>query len=270
MVGDAELARRLEGFQAAVSAELGETMQRVRPAVGAEVLRLGEGAAVFAGVGSPITQAVGVALGVPITPADFHRLESLFLDRGADAMIQVSPWTDASLITQLSGYEIAEFENVFVRELRNENASTAIAIVEIGEEDVALWARIGAEAFATAEMSAEVLVEVMTPFAYAPNARCYVATVDGEPAGAAAAVVSRDARIVGLFGASTLPPFRRRGIQTALLQRRLSDAATSGCDLALVTTLPGSASHRNVVRRGFDLAYTKVTMRRRPGGRTPA
>ena len=74
-------------------------------------------------------------------------------------------------------------------------------------------------------------------------------------------IVSPEKRVVGLFGASTRPQFRRRGIQAAFLQRRLADAAREGCDIAMITTLPGSDSHRNVARRGFELLYTKISMR---------
>ena len=45
--------------------------------------------------------------------------------------------------------------------------------------------------------------------------------------------------------------FRRRGVQTALIRRRLWDAAQSGCEYAVVSTIPGSGSQRNMERRGF-------------------
>ena len=49
-----------------------------------------------------------------------------------------------------------------------------------------------------------------------------------------------------LAGAATLPDHRRRGVQSALLHVRLIDAANAGCDLAVVTTQPGSKSQENV------------------------
>jgi len=41
---------------------------------------------------------------------------------------------------------------------------------------------------------------------------------------------------------------------------RLADAAAAGCDIAVVTTLPGSKSQENVQRRGFDLLYTRAIL----------
>ncbi len=61
-----------------------------------------------------------------------------------------------------------------------------------------------------------------------------------------------------LAAAATLPEWRSRGCQTALVRRRLNDAALAGCDLAAVEATPGSASERNLERLGLRLAYTRV------------
>jgi len=58
-------------------------------------------------------------------------------------------------------------------------------------------------------------------------------------------------------GAATTPAHRRRGVQTALLSARLADAASVGCDLAVLTGQPGSTSQQNLQRHGFDLLYTR-------------
>lgn len=243
MIGDAALARRLESFQADVAAELAK-----------ESLTVGEGKAVFGGIGSPVTQAIGV-------DGDVDRVESFFFERGSASIIQVTPWSSPEFLDQLTsrGYKFHEFENVFARQIdvvtQPANADIRIA------DDIDAWARVGAEGFATPEMSVDFLMEIFKPFATARHARCYLAYVDGEPAGSATMIVSPEKRVVGLFGASTRPQFRRRGIQAAFLQRRLADAANEGCDIAMITTLPGSDSHRNVARRGFELLYTKISMR---------
>ncbi len=65
-----------------------------------------------------------------------------------------------------------------------------------------------------------------------------------------------------LTGAATRPAHRRRGVQSALLAARLREAAEWGCDLAVVTVLPGSKSQQNAQRRGFELLYTRAIFRR--------
>lgn len=91
----------------------------------------------------------------------------------------------------------------------------------------------------------------------------YVARCEGVVAGGAS---FRIAEGVGqLLGAATAPAYRRRGIHTALLSARLADAAAGGCDIAVVTTQPGSKSQENMQRRGFDLLYTRAVLVKRLG-----
>jgi GNAT superfamily N-acetyltransferase len=68
-----------------------------------------------------------------------------------------------------------------------------------------------------------------------------------------------------MTGAATAPAHRRHGVQTALLAARLVDAAAAGCDIAIVTTQPGSKSQQNVQRRGFHLLYTRAVLVKQPG-----
>ncbi|MGH9866204.1 MAG: GNAT family N-acetyltransferase, partial [Candidatus Acidiferrales bacterium] len=68
--------------------------------------------------------------------------------------------------------------------------------------------------------------------------------------------------VAGLFGASTLPAFRNRGVQTALLHARLKRAGEACCDLAVSLAQLGSASQRNIVRQGFVVLYTRVKFER--------
>jgi hypothetical protein len=47
---------------------------------------------------------------------------------------------------------------------------------------------------------------------------------------------------------------------------RWSEAARRGCDMAMCIAQPGSASHRNLERRGFRVAYTRVKFMREKAG----
>lgn len=66
--------------------------------------------------------------------------------------------------------------------------------------------------------------------------------------------------VAELSGASTLPDHRRHGVQTALLHHRLAEAVRAGCDIAVVTTEPGSKSQQNVQRQGFSLLYARAVL----------
>ncbi len=63
------------------------------------------------------------------------------------------------------------------------------------------------------------LLGVMEGFAQRADAANFLAYFNGELAGGGA--VSAYERVGGLFGASTLPAFRRRGVQRALLAARI-------------------------------------------------
>ena len=95
---------------------------------------------------------------------------------------------------------------------------------------------------------------------------CYVGFVGSEPAGIAGLYV-RDGVGVMASGA-TLPDFRGRGCQTALLHQRLVDAAMRGCDLVLSQGRPGSGSQRNIERVGLHTAYTHAIWIDQPDGPT--
>jgi GNAT superfamily N-acetyltransferase len=91
-----------------------------------------------------------------------------------------------------------------------------------------------------------------------PGVFRYLARLDGRPVGEAAMSIQGD--IAQIAGAGTLPSFRGRGVQKALLQQRLDDASAAGCRLAVVTTAPGTRSQDNVMRRGFELLYARAIL----------
>jgi hypothetical protein len=53
---------------------------------------------------------------------------------------------------------------------------------------------------------------------------------------------------------------RRQGVQSALLRFRLHEAARRGCDIAFVTTAPGSKSTENVQKFGFSILYVRAIL----------
>ena len=113
----------------------------------------------------------------------------------------------------------------------------------------------------------EWLIEFNERVVGRPGWSCYVA-YDGEaPAGAGALFGHEGVGWLG-FGA-TLPDYRGRGAQSALLAARIEDARQQGC--ATVVTETGeldegrpSSSYRNILRAGFREAGV------RPNYRAPA
>ncbi|CAN5759886.1 hypothetical protein BH23CHL2_BH23CHL2_06900 [soil metagenome] len=84
----------------------------------------------------------------------------------------------------------------------------------------------------------------------------YIAEVDGEPGSAAAMFVSEG--VADCFVASTRSAARRRGAQTALINRRMLDGREAGCDIATAQSVTDNASPRNFERHGFLPVYRRT------------
>jgi GNAT superfamily N-acetyltransferase len=125
-----------------------------------------------------------------------------------------------------------------------------------------------ADDFATVVVGGYEMPEWTAPFAAnivgRPGWSCYVAYDAEAPAGAGALFVEGAVGWLG-FGA-TLPDYRGRGAQSAILAARIEDARQQGC--RTVTTETGeledgrpSNSYRNIVRAGFREAGVRPNYR---------
>jgi hypothetical protein len=270
---DDALARRLELAEAEGGASCGIALAREKPDSGACVETIAGGRAVFTGVGSPISQATGIGLDGVVTAEEFSRLENFFFSRGAAANFETSPYADASLFLHYAknGYCATEFTSVLFRRvgesLQSINSGNGISvgtdgvvIERVAESQLDLWVRTVCTGFAEHHAVTPELLEVMRLFGRASGATLYLAKVDGNVAGGGALFV-RDG-IAGLFGASTLVEFRRRGVQRQLIRARMEAAQKAGCEIALTFARPGSISERNILRNGFSVAYTRTKFTR--------
>jgi GNAT superfamily N-acetyltransferase len=258
---DLEFARRLEMAETILPDCL-EALRRYDPSqnVAAEVVA--GGTAFFGGVNYPANQIVGMGLYGEVSEEDVDRVEEFFHSRGAPSAIVVSPLADASLTAVLAprGYRIQEFNSVLIRRIRPDEPFApvpGIAIERVTSETVKPWMSAIARGFSEFGTVPE---SVFGGFAALPDALAFLARIGGEIVGGCGGRIIPEARIAALFGTATLPEYRRRGIQTALIARRLHQAAEAGCEYAVVSTLPGSGSQRNMERRGFRVAYTKLMM----------
>jgi predicted GNAT superfamily acetyltransferase len=87
------------------------------------------------------------------------------------------------------------------------------------------------------------------------NIKVYVAYADGVPASTAWLRFTPRSLFASLWGGSTLPAYRKRGLYTALLTRRLWDAQERGVRYVTIDASP--MSQPIVERHGFRLAsYT--------------
>ncbi len=271
---DVALATRIERAEARLMALSSEAAHR-RTGGGGFVLPFGGGVATFAEPDSPFTKVAGLGFAGAPTSAELAEVERAFAVHGAPVQIELAHLADPSVGALLTGwgYRLESYENVLGRALGGDVERVRPAGVEVrpsGDEELERWLDVVADAVAHADTEGvpshedfprEAVVNAMRDFASA-GVRRYSALRDGVLAGGASFRVAEG--IAQLTGAATAPAHRRRGIQSALLAARLADATAEGCDLAVVTTQPGSRSHQNVQRQGFDLLYTRAILVKQP------
>jgi len=259
-----ELAAKVEKSEAMAAIECAEAVKANKPG-SADVLPVAGGYAIYTGPDSPITQAVGLGMNGPVTAAEFDQLEHFYFSRKEPSRIETCPLADPSLFTLYGerGYRATEFSSVLARSIDTTTSFATIPGVEIrraAPTELRLWAEIVAQGFADEHPVTPELIDIISLFSTGKTSECYFAYIDGQIAGGGTVAI-RD-QVAGLFGASTLPQFRRRGVQTALLHHRLRRAAESGCGVAVSLTRPASISERNILRDGFRVLYTRIKFER--------
>jgi GNAT superfamily N-acetyltransferase len=273
LYADAVLARRLERAEAQRLAAYGYGHARLYPGSQAEVLKVAGGFACFAGPGLYINRAAGLGLEGPITEAELQLVEDLYRRHGAPSHVELCPLAHSSMPELLGrrGYRVLRFLQVYFRSITPEDAQAPAAPAElevslIGLDEAELWVQAVAAGYDSHEgQPPGPLYLTLARLAAAwEGSRLYLARLRGEVAGAGALSVREG--LATFFSAATLPAFRGRGVQTALLNTRLRDAVALGCELATTVTTPEGQSVSNVARAGFRVGYTRALLGRELSG----
>lgn len=252
---DRALARRIEAGHAHSAAA---SMQDLA------VERIGDGWAIFHHVDSPVSQAIGLGMHGGITSAELDRIEAFYHSRGSAAVIDLCTIADPSLLEMICqrGYTIREVSNVVVRRLDPAEEFTdtpSIRIEPVAANEFAYWMRMTVQGFAS---TPDIPGDAPMLAAANPWPEAFFGSWEGSRA--ATAAMDIDAGLATLIGDATLIHARGRGMQLALIRHRLRRAAQLDCDLATASVQPGSISHRNYERAGFELIYARVMVSRAP------
>ena len=262
---DQALARRFESAEEMPQVDCARMLQKLHPEIGAAFEPFCGGHMIFAGLKSPIGHAAGLGFIGPVSASDLDRLEAFYKSHDAPAQLDLCPLTDSSVLELVSArrYAIAELNNVLYCPLQPVVSLETPLDVQIRRgrpEEAALFSQIVAHSFFDNADPPDGFADMLSPLFAFPESLTFLASVNGVPVAAAAGRIIPEHRIFALFGAGTLPDFRKRGIQTALLRTRLKAAADAGCEYAVVITRGGTISERNCIRLGFRIAYSKATV----------
>jgi GNAT superfamily N-acetyltransferase len=276
---DVALAGRIERVEAQLIGACSDAARRRRGGAAGFATPVAGGVASFAEPDSPFNKVAGLGFaGVPAA-GELDEIERAFAGCGAPVQVELSNLADPAVGELLTGrgYRLVSFENVLGRTLDGHAAPVmppaappGVEIRPSGAEEFAAWLDVVVGASLVADVEGVPSHEEF-PRAVAVNAirdmaaagvRRYAGLRDGMFAGGGSMRLVEG--LAQLTGAATAPAHRRHGVQTALLSARLADAAAAGCDLAVVTTQPGSKSQQNVQRQGFHLLYTRAVLVKHP------
>lgn len=220
------------------------------------------GHATYAGKDSPITQAFGLGLHGEATEAEVEALEEFYFSRGVPVYIELCPLVDISLLNSLMnrGYRILETGNVLYQELNAANASPILqATVRIpSAQEEESWTRAITLGFIETDVPDPMLLKVAKTMFHTEDSIPFLVKIEGQPAGGGGLFIKDG--IADCYAQATIPAFRRRGVQTALLQASLAYAAAQGCEIVMGTTMCGTTSQHNFERQGFRIAYTRLKL----------
>jgi GNAT superfamily N-acetyltransferase len=273
---DTALAGRIERAEAQLIAKASEAARRRGADAGGFVIPIAGGVASFAGEDSPFNKVAGLGFGGTPGAAALDEIERAFAACGAPVQVELAHLADPDIGAFLTGrgYRLVSFETVLGRALTAEPERVTPPGIEVrpsGDDELEAWLDVVVDAGlhpdtqglpSHEEFPREALAVAERDLVTAAGVIRYAALRDGIIAGGASFHPAEG--IAQFTGAATAPAHRRRGIQTALLSARLADAAAAGCDIAVVTTQPGSKSQQNVQRRGFDLLYARAVLVKQP------
>jgi GNAT superfamily N-acetyltransferase len=272
---DTALAQRIERAEAQLVVRASEAAHRRTGNDAGFVIRVAGGVASFADEDSPFNKVAGLGFGGVPEATVLDEVERMFAARCAPVQVELANLGDPAIGVLLTerDYRLTSFENVLGRAVTGTPERVRPPGVEVrrcGDDEFDAWLDVVVDGFSHPdtlglpqhdEFPREAIERAERDLVAAGGVTCYLALCDGFVAGGAS---MRMADGVAQFGAATAPAYRRRGVQTALLSTRFADAAAAGCEIAVVTTQPGSKSQQNVQRRGFDLLYTRAVLVKQP------
>jgi GNAT superfamily N-acetyltransferase len=259
---DLALSKRLERAEGFACVQQAETRRLHSPGSGAAWIECGGAYAVFDGVDSPCTQTFGLGVFEELTDATLSEIEAFFRDHKSPVFHEVSPFAGVAALALLCerGYRPVEMTSILYQPVAEPATiiQSGVTVRVTVPEEAELWSRINTTAWTHDHPELEeILLELGAVMAARDQTVCFLAEIDGQPGAAGALCLHQG--VAALFaGAATVPEFRRRGLQSALLRERLRYAFDHECDLAMMGAMPGSNSQRNAERNGFQIAYTRT------------
>lgn len=214
--------------------------------------------------GRKLNHVAGFGMNGSVSEEDLEAVERVYRGIGVFPEINLCPFAHHSARETLDkmGWTVCAEMNVYVLSLQDyeekENAEE-IRITHVSTEEHPIFIETSVAGFGSTSDQLDLFHTLASAATRRGDTRLYLARINGQIAGAAgmALITTPLDRVAELYIDSTVPEYRGKGVQTALLRARLDEAKKEGIDIATVTTWPTGTSARNVERVGFELGYRK-------------
>ncbi|KAL5340298.1 hypothetical protein BJX70DRAFT_361369 [Aspergillus crustosus] len=252
-----------------IEAQIAATRQIFADDAGFKTERVGGGVAAvtMASFGRKLNHVAGFGMDGPVTVDHLVRIEELYSAVGIAPEINLCPYAHESVFEVLDarGYSVCvemcvhtlSLHDLDIKEFTTTNPSIAITRVLPSEHDLFIrTSTLGFTSTAQPPLLLETLAKIAT---LRPDTTLYFARIDNKIAGCAGVAYIRTptGNVAELYIDSTVPEFRGRGVQSALVRARLVDAKRDGMGVATATTWPVGTSARNLAREGFRVGFLK-------------
>jgi GNAT superfamily N-acetyltransferase len=209
-------------------------------------------------------RALGLGLAEPATEAALDGIDDFFSRRGLAYDIPLTPDAQPSELPEwleARGFRCGYAWTKFARraDLTNDLdrlLGSRLRVEAVSADRADLFADVFMRAYGTPEVTRPLLERLPGSGGW----HCFVAFDGDEPAATGSLFVTDEVGWVGAGG--TLPEFRRRGAQGALLAARIEAGCEAGCETLVTETgepidgQPGG-SYRNLERAGFEPLYVR-------------
>ena len=140
--------------------------------------------------------------------------------------------------------------------LSEEKAEPQISIRELEREEFDTFAEIYTKGFRMPSFLKSDVAQNNQILYNNQNWTFYLASMDNVPAGIGVLFIKDS--IATLAAAATVPSLRKKGIQSALIRKRIYQASLEECDLIVGQAKFGSTSQTNMEKAGMKIGYTKA------------
>lgn len=235
-------------------------VQVMREVGGPSGQALGQGWLVADTLGSWADYAVGLGMHGPEPVGRLQRLVDYYVSRGRVPRLQVPQGADPGWLDSLTsmGFRAYDVDTVLVRALgeaapQDPGPISFIRVDPENPEHLDQWVQAQCEGFRPHETPSHGAIEIALRVARSPRAVCLLVCWEGALAGSGGVEFYEQSAV--LFGGATLPQFRKRGLQTALITERLRIAQGQGAEYALIGSEPDGPTQRNATRAGFEVSH---------------